>query len=82
MTRANIEEITKDPAHWIRKAREGETVLITEADNPVAEIRPVEPVAHGSRPIGLGQGDFVVPDDFDDPLPEEIQRLFEGECES
>ena len=28
-------------------------------------------------PIGLAQGEFVVPDDFNDPLPDEILDLFE-----
>lgn len=31
------------------------------------------------RPFGLCKGEFRVPDDFDDPLPEEILKLFEGE---
>lgn len=26
----------------------------------------------GQRPIGLAKGDFVVPDDFNDPLPEDV----------
>ena len=30
------------------------------------------------RPFGLCAGEFVVPDDFDAPLPEEILRDFEG----
>ena len=30
------------------------------------------------RPYGLGAGEFRVPDDFDEPLPEEIIRQFEG----
>ena len=30
------------------------------------------------RPVGLAAGEFAVPDDFDDPLPEEIIRGFEG----
>jgi len=30
------------------------------------------------RPIGLAEGEFVVPDDFDAPLPEDILRDFEG----
>jgi len=30
------------------------------------------------HPSGLAEGQFVVPDDFDDPLPPEIQRYFEG----
>ena len=30
------------------------------------------------RPFGLCAGEFRVPDDFDDPLPEEIIEQFEG----
>ena len=29
------------------------------------------------RPFGLGSGDFIVPNDFDAPLPEEIIASFE-----
>ncbi|WP_019503409.1 hypothetical protein [Pleurocapsa sp. PCC 7319] len=28
------------------------------------------------RPIGLAQGEFTVPDDFNNPLPDEILDLF------
>jgi hypothetical protein len=31
------------------------------------------------RPYGLAKGLFKVPADFDDPLPDDIIRLFEGE---
>ena len=31
------------------------------------------------RPFGLCAGEFSVPEDFDDPLPEEIRNTFEGE---
>ncbi len=30
------------------------------------------------RPFGLAKGEFVVPDDFDAPLPEEILAGFEN----
>ncbi|MGK7961428.1 prevent-host-death protein [Crocosphaera sp.] len=30
------------------------------------------------RPFGLCAGEFTVPDDFDDPLPEDILNAFEG----
>ena len=30
------------------------------------------------RPFGLCAGEFTVPDDFDDPLPEHVLREFEG----
>lgn len=29
------------------------------------------------RPVGLAKGQFIVPDDFDAPLPDEILDLFE-----
>jgi hypothetical protein len=31
------------------------------------------------RPSGLCKGEFVVPDDFNEPLPDEILALFEGQ---
>ena len=30
------------------------------------------------RPIGLAKGQFVVPDDFNTPLPNEVLQAFEG----
>jgi hypothetical protein len=30
------------------------------------------------RPSGLCAGEFVFPDDFDDPLPQSILNTFEG----
>lgn len=33
---------------------------------------------NGRRPYGLAKGEFSVPDDFDEPLPEDILRDFEG----
>jgi len=38
------------------------------------------PAKSGRRPVGLDAGlGFSVPDEFDDPLPAELQRLFDGE---
>jgi hypothetical protein len=31
------------------------------------------------RPYGLCAGEFAVPDDFDDPLPESVIVEFEGD---
>lgn len=50
---------------------DGQEVLI---NIQVIDILPLEKM----RPSGLCEGEFVVPDDFDDPLPEEILLLFEG----
>jgi len=66
--RATVEEIEKDPHEYLHRVIEGETVVVTQENLPVAEIRPITQRS-GLRPIGLAKGDFVVPDDFDDPLP-------------
>jgi antitoxin (DNA-binding transcriptional repressor) of toxin-antitoxin stability system len=46
-------------------------LVITRADKPVAEIKPVSHDARRPRPFGLGAGQFTVPDDFDDPLTDD-----------
>ena len=71
MARMNVtvEEIKEDPEAIIHRVVEGETVVVTERDRPIAEIRPIETVQR-PRPFGLARGSFVVPDDFDAPLPE------------
>ena len=72
----SVEEIKRDPESVLHRVLEGETLVITQSDRPVAEIRPIE-AGRRPRPFGLAAGVFVVPDDFDDPLPEEILKAFE-----
>ena len=82
MTTISIDEIQSDLEGYLRSAKAGETFLVTEFGQPIVEIKPVVPAEQGRtkalRPIGLAEGEFVVPDDFDAPLPEEILREFEG----
>ena len=82
MTTISIDEIQQDLAGCFERVQAGESLLVTKSGQPLAEINPVKPTEGEDmpltrRPIGLAEGDFVVPDDFDDPLPDEIQRLFE-----
>lgn len=72
----SVEEVTKDPERFLHRVIEGETLVVTQHDRPVAEIRPIEAVRR-PRPFGLAAGSFVVPDDFDDPLPDDVLRDFE-----
>ncbi len=51
-------------------------VLLERNHNPIAVILPIQP-SDGPRPFGLCKGEFVVPDDFNDPLPE-WEELFEA----
>jgi antitoxin (DNA-binding transcriptional repressor) of toxin-antitoxin stability system len=72
-----VEEVEKDPHEYLQRMLDGETVVVFQKDRPVAEMRPIA-ARTGLRPIGLAKGEFVVPDDFDDPLPEDVLELFEG----
>lgn len=74
---ATVEDLEKHPREYLEKVLEGQTVVVMRDERPVAEIRPLN-AASGPRPIGLAEGEFVVPDDFDDPLPDDILDAFEG----
>jgi len=78
--RVNLDEISRDLSTYLKHVESGETVVIVEAGRPLAEIRPVVSVSELTplRPFGLCAGEFVVPDDFDAPLPESIVHEFEG----
>ena len=63
--------------------REGTVELLEAIDlktphRAIVTILSDETTPKTDRPFGLCTGEFVVPDDFDDPLPEEILTAFEG----
>jgi antitoxin (DNA-binding transcriptional repressor) of toxin-antitoxin stability system len=78
MTSITVDDIRRDFSAWLKRIRNGETLVVVEADQPLAEIRPIPRTAGDLRPYALCAGKFTVPDDFDDPLPEDILRQFEG----
>ncbi|MEB3885943.1 type II toxin-antitoxin system Phd/YefM family antitoxin [Lyngbya sp. CCY1209] len=80
MISLNIDDIQKNWSGFIKLIEEGNTLIITQADRPIAEIKPISTSTPQKkrRPIGLCEGEFIVPDDFNDPLPEEIIDLFDN----
>ncbi len=59
----------------LRQVEEGDEVVIERDGQPVAKLVRVE---RPRRRVG-GQlaGRLTVPDDFDDPLPDNLQQFFE-----
>src|SRR5688572_16003146 len=53
-----VEEIKRDPEGVLHRVIEGETLVVTERDRPIAEIRPIE-AARRPRPFGLARGELV-----------------------
>jgi len=78
MVRATVDDIQRDLGGYLHRVETGETVVITRANLPVAELTPIVRLPQGRRPMGLCAGEFVVPDDFGASLPEDVIRDFEG----
>lgn len=58
--------------------REGKIITLCEANQPLAEIRPLPRPTATRRPFGLARGQFAVPADFGKADPD-IERMFYGE---
>jgi antitoxin (DNA-binding transcriptional repressor) of toxin-antitoxin stability system len=78
MLQVGVEEIQRDLTAYLQRVEAGETVVIIRAGQPVAEMKPAMPSAKTLRPFGLCSGEFMVPEDFDAPLSEDILNAFEG----
>ncbi|MCY3845814.1 MAG: type II toxin-antitoxin system Phd/YefM family antitoxin [Acidobacteria bacterium] len=71
----SVHEAKTHLSRLLQRIAAGEDVVITRSGQPVARLVPVE----SAQPeFGVDEGRFVVPDDFDDPLDEELLRGFEG----
>lgn len=79
MIRINIHEAKTHLSRYLSRVLRGEVVVLCRRNVPVAEIRRLEPRREQSRPIGLAKGELSIPPGFFDPLPEDVQRAFEGD---
>lgn len=68
----------QDPLGYLRRVEAGETLLVVRNERPVAEIKPVPEIGRRPRPIGLCEGEFHVPGDFDEPLPDSVLKKQTG----
>jgi antitoxin (DNA-binding transcriptional repressor) of toxin-antitoxin stability system len=69
--------MARDFASYLERVASGETFLIASRAGLVAELRPAGTGASGPRPFGLCSGEFIVPEDFDAPLPAEVIADFD-----
>ena len=79
----NLEEAQQQFAQLFSQVLQGEEIIIVVDGQEKARLTPTTPttstpVSSGRLP-GIDQGRFVVPDDFDDPLPPELLQAFTGE---
>ncbi|MBW4446701.1 MAG: type II toxin-antitoxin system prevent-host-death family antitoxin [Spirirestis rafaelensis WJT71-NPBG6] len=72
MQRVTVEEFQREPLQYLNQVEAGESFVIVQANKPIAELQPIVNTKKQLRPFGLCAGEFLVPDDFDAPLSEEI----------
>jgi prevent-host-death family protein len=71
----NIHEAKTHFSRLLARVAMGEEVIIAKAGKPVAKLVSIR----SERPrfkLGSAKGEFTVPDDFNDPLPKDIEDLF------
>jgi prevent-host-death family protein len=71
----NIHEAKTNLSKLLQRVALGEEVIIAKAGKPVAKLVPIKSSRVGFK-LGSAKGEFIVPDDFNDPLPKEIEDLF------
>ena len=79
MIRVTVGQLEENVTGYVASVEEGETVLISRNGEAVAQLNSVHTGKCKNRPFGLCEGKFVVPPDFDKPLPDGIIAEFEGE---
>ena len=77
MTTVNVHEAKTRLSQLLVAVEAGEEVVIARGGRPVARLVGLERAAP-QRHLGLLAGRFKVPADFDAPLPDDLQALFEG----
>ena len=80
MIKATIFEAKTNLSELLKKAQEGETVIITSGreKTPIARLEAIHPI--GKKRLGaLETPGFSLTSAFFDPLPEEELKLWDGE---
>jgi prevent-host-death family protein len=73
MIEVGVHEAKTHLSQLLRRVALGEEVVIKRGDHPVARLVPMKPAR---RELGGARGQFTVPDDFNDPLPDEVLQSF------
>jgi prevent-host-death family protein len=76
--KVSIKDAKNQFPHMLDRIAIGEEVIITDKGEPVAKLVPMSTTTKKRKRFKLGsaKGEFSVPDDFNDPLPKEIEDLF------
>jgi prevent-host-death family protein len=77
MDTINLYEAKTNLSSLVERAAAGEEIIIAKAGRPLARLVPLADSVK-PRELGLLAGQVRIADNFDDPLPAEILRDFNG----
>jgi prevent-host-death family protein len=77
MDTVNLYEAKTNLSQLVERAAAGEEIVIAKAGRPLARLVPLA-MRTTPRPLGLYAGQVWMGDDFNDPLPDDIQKAFDG----
>lgn len=73
----NLYEAKMSLSRLVDRAANGEEIILSKAGKPMAKLVPFRRTTEPRRPGGW-EGRVRISEDFDAPLPVEIQDAFEG----
>jgi prevent-host-death family protein len=74
----NVYQAKTRLSELIDRAAAGEEIVIARHGRPIARLVSYKPRVAKRRKLGLLAGKLKVPDNFDDPLPDDVLDAFEG----
>ncbi len=81
METINIHQAKTNLSRLLSRVELGEEIIISNRGIPIAKLVPFRTSLDRRSSLGQDRGKFLVPDDFNAPLPEEILAAFEGDVE-
>lgn len=78
MKQVNIHDAKTNLSRYLAELTPGEALVISNRNEPVAELRLLRKKGVAKPRIGAAWGQFAVPDSFFEPLPDEILKAFTG----
>ncbi|PSR20054.1 MAG: type II toxin-antitoxin system prevent-host-death family antitoxin [Sulfobacillus acidophilus] len=77
MKSVNVHEAKTHLSRLLDDVSRGEEVTIAKTGKPIARLVPIT-ASRPTRTPGILRGKIRISDDFDAPLPGDVQRSFEG----
>lgn len=64
----NINDCKTNFSELLNRVKQGEEIIISNQDVPIAKLVPYPAKLSRKDTLGMDEGKFIVPDDFNDPL--------------